>query len=306
MFAALDGAGRSAADVIPLLIAMTIGSAVIWLVVTGLSLYALRTVRPLWSERAGFWLIATGGVVVPTVVLAALLAFGMPSLARQLDTTRKSDLRIAVVGEQWWWRVRYQLPNGGHVDLANEIRLPRGRVAAVTLASDNVIHSFWITSLAGKVDMIPGRITSLMLEPTVSGSYRGVCAEYCGASHARMAFVVEVMEPADFDRWLEKETQPAASPAPEVADGSGAFIRNGCGACHAIRGTPAIATIGPDLTHVGGRRSVGAATLPNDIDQMARFIAEPDHVKPGVLMPPFRMLPVNELRAIAAYLRSLQ
>jgi cytochrome c oxidase subunit 2 len=306
VFAALDGAGRSAADVIPLLIAMAIGSAVIWLVVTGLSLYALRTVRPLWSERTGFWLISIGGVALPTVVLAALLAFGMPSLARQLDTTRQADLRLSVVGEQWWWRVRYEVPGGGHVDLANEIRLPRGRVAAVSLASDNVIHSFWIPSLAGKVDMIPGRMTSVMLEPTVTGSYRGVCAEYCGASHARMAFVVEVMEPADFDRWLENESQPATAPAAEVAAGAGAFLRNGCGACHAIRGTPAIATIGPDLTHLGGRRSVAAATVPNEIDQLARWIAEPGHLKPGALMPPFRMLPANELRAIAAYLRSLQ
>ena len=303
MFAALDGAGRSAADVIPLLIAMSIGSAVIWLVVTGLTLYALRAARPLWSERAGFWLITVGGVVVPTLVLATLLASGMPSLALQLDTSRPVELRLAVVGEQWWWRVRYELPGGGHVDLANEIRLPRGRVAAVTLTSDNVIHSFWIPSLAGKVDMIPGRLTSLMLEPTVTGSYRGVCAEYCGASHARMAFAVEVMEPADFDRWLQNESRPAAAPA---SDGAGAFIRHGCGACHAIRGTPAIATIGPDLTHVGSRRSVAAATLPNEIDQIARWLAEPDHVKPGVLMPPFRMLPVNELHAIAAYLRSLQ
>ena len=306
MFAALDGAGRGAADVIPILIAMAIGSAVIWLVVTGLSLYALRTTRRLWSERAGFWLITVGGVVVPTLVLAALLAFGMPSLARQLDTSRPAELRLAVVGEQWWWRVRYELPGGGHVDLANEIRLPRGRVAAVTLTSDNVIHSFWIPSLAGKVDMIPGRLTSLTLEPTVTGSYRGVCAEYCGASHARMAFAVEVMEPADFDRWLQNESRPAAAPASEVAAGAGAFIRHGCAACHTIRGTPAVATIGPDLTHLGSRRSVAAATLPNEIEQIARWIAEPDHVKPGALMPPFRMLPVNEVHAIAAYLRSLQ
>ena len=112
VFAALDGAGRSAADVIPLLIAMAIGSAVIWLVVTGLSLYALRAARPLWSERAGFWLITVGGVVVPTLVLATLLASGMPSLARQLDTSRPVELRLAVVGEQWWWRVRYELPGG--------------------------------------------------------------------------------------------------------------------------------------------------------------------------------------------------
>ena len=285
---------------------MVAGSAVIWLIVTGLSLQGLRARRPQWSERAGFWLIVLGGVVIPTAMLAGLLAFGLPSLARQLDGARPADLRLTVVGEQWWWRVRYELPGGGHVDLANEIRLPRGRVAAVTLASDNVIHSFWIPSLAGKVDMIPGRTTSLLLEPTVEGSYRGLCAEYCGESHARMAFAVEVIEPLAFDRWLMHESQPAAAPAAELGVGAQAFVKNGCGACHAIRGTAAVATIGPDLTHVGGRRSIAAATLPNQSEAIARFIAEPAHFKPGARMPPFRMLPADDLRAIADYLRSLQ
>jgi cytochrome c oxidase subunit II len=306
VFAALDGAGRSAADVISLLTVMVAGSAVIWLIVTGLSLHGLRASRRQWTERAGFWLIAIGGVAVPTVVLAGLLAFGMPSLARQLDRGRPADLRLTVVGEQWWWRVRYELPGGGQVDLANEVRLPRGRVALVTLASDNVIHSFWIPSLAGKVDMIPGRTTSLLLEPTMEGSYRGLCAEYCGESHARMAFAVEVMEPLAFDRWLMHESQPAATAAAELDTGARAFAANGCGACHTIRGTAAMATIGPDLTHVGGRRTIAAATLPNQSDAIARWIAEPDHFKPGARMPPFRMLPADDLRAIAEYLRSLQ
>jgi cytochrome c oxidase subunit 2 len=301
VFAALEGAGRDAAQVIPLFAVMAIGSAVIWLVVTALALHGARGGRARWSERAGLWLIAVGGFVVPALVLAALLAYGMPTLARQLDDDRIAAVRLTVAGEQWWWRVRYELPGGGHVDLANEIRLPRDRVAAVTLTSTNVIHSFWIPPLAGKMDMIPGRVTRLMLEPTAVGTYRGVCAEYCGASHARMAFAVEVMEPEAFDRWLLAQAGPAATGA-----GASAFIANGCGACHAIRGTPAAGVIGPDLTHVGGRLGLAAASLPNTEDDLARWIARPDHVKPGVLMPPFGMLAQDEVRAMAVYLRALQ
>jgi cytochrome c oxidase subunit 2 len=229
----------------------------------------------------------------------------MPSLARQLDAAPAGSVKLTVVGEQWWWRVRYELPGGGQVELANEIRLPLGRVADVTLASTNVIHAFWIPSLAGKVDMIPGRITRLTLEPTRNGVYRGVCAEYCGASHARMAFIVEVMPPDAFEAWLAAQASGATA-VNGAAPGQSAFFRHGCAACHAIRGTPAVATIGPDLTHVGSRHSLAAATLANDTAALTQWIARPAHIKPGSLMPPFEMLPANELQAIAAYLRDLK
>ena len=285
---------------------MTSGAAVIWLLVTALALHASRPLRSAWSERAGLLLIAIGGGAIPMVVLAALLAYGMPSLAKQLDNRDQASVHVTVVGEQWWWRVRYEVPGGNHIELANELRLPRDRVTAVTLASTNVIHSFWIPALAGKVDMTPGRITHLTLEPTAAGTYRGMCAEYCGASHARMAFIVEVMEPEAFQQWLSAQALPAASAETGVEAGATAFLRNGCGACHTIRGSPAVATIGPDLTHVGSRRSIAAASLPNQPDDLARWIAKPDHIKPGALMPPFGMLPPGEVRDIAAYLRSLQ
>ena len=306
MFDGLSGAGRDAAEIADLFGIMASGAVVIWLLVTALALHASRSRRSPWSERAGVLLIAIGGGVVPMVVLTALLAYGMPSLARQLDSGEQASVHVTVVGEQWWWRVRYEMPGGTHIELANELRLPRDRVTAVTLASTNVIHSFWIPALAGKMDMIPGRITHLTLEPSVSGNYRGVCAEYCGASHARMAFIVEVMEPDEFEQWLAAQAMPAAPPGSDVAAGASAFLRHGCGACHSIRGSPAAATIGPDLTHLGSRRSIAAASLPNQRDEIARWITRPDHVKPGALMPPFGMLPPEELRAIATYLRSLQ
>jgi cytochrome c oxidase subunit 2 len=303
---ALTGAGRDAAEIADLFWMMAGGAAVIWLSVTALALHAIRSRRSVWSERAGLLLIAIGGGAIPMVVLAALLAYGMPTLARQLDTSTPASVRMTVVGEQWWWRVRYELPDGSHVELANEVRLPRGRVTAVTLTSTNVIHSFWIPALAGKLDMTPGRFTHLTLEPAATGTYRGVCAEYCGASHARMALIVEVMEPDAFEQWLLAQSQPTTTSGRAVEAGAGAFRANGCGACHAIRGTASVATIGPDLTHVGSRRSIAAASLPNQPDDIARFIAGPGHIKPGALMPPFGMLPPDELNTIAAYLRSLQ
>jgi cytochrome c oxidase subunit II len=303
VFDALRSAGRDAAEITEIFWVMAVAGGVIWLAVTALALYAGRSRGSPWSEQAGLRLILIGGCMVPALVLAALLAYGMPALARQRTFTARPDVRITVIGEQWWWRVRYEQPGGGSVELANEVRLPRDRVTEVTLTSPNVIHAFWVPALAGKVDMIPGRMTRLKLEPLETGTYRGWCAEYCGASHARMAFVAEVMEPGAFDQWLSEQSRPAAN---VTAAGAEAFFTHGCAACHAIRGTAAAATIGPDLTHIGSRRSLAAGTLPNDTESLVRFLARPSHIKPGALMPPFEALPAAELRRLAEYLRSLQ
>jgi cytochrome c oxidase subunit 2 len=172
-----------------------------------------------------------------------------------------------------------------------------------------VIHAFWVPSLAGKIDMIPGRINRLALEPTRTGRFRGVCAEYCGTSHALMAFDVVVVEKAEFARWLAAQQSPAAptaDAAPQVELGRQRFLANGCAACHAVRGTEARGMIGPDLTHVGSRRTLGAGTIPNEPGGFARWLEETDRVKPGVLMPHFRMLPRGEREALVAYLEALQ
>ena len=155
--------------------------------------------------------------------------------------------------------------------------------------------------------MIPGRMTRLALEPTRTGTFRGTCAEYCGASHALMAFAVVVMEREDFRAWVEEQARPAVAPGdPLAARGQMAFIANGCTACHAIRGTPAAGRIGPDLTHVGSRRQIAAETLPNDRAALVRWITETDTIKPGVHMPAFRALERDELSALAAYLSGLK
>jgi cytochrome c oxidase subunit 2 len=306
MLSTLQPAGRDAVEIAQLFWIMAAGATAVWLVVTALALHALRQQRSLWTERAGNWVIAAGGVIVPVVMLGALLLFGMPALRRQLAAAPggevASHLRVHVTGEQWWWRVRYERAGAAPIELANELRLPRGQSAEVILTSADVIHSFWIPSLAGKVDMLPGRTTRLTLEPHINGIFRGVCAEYCGESHARMGFAVEVMEPAAFDAWLAAQARPADS----TASGLRLFETSGCGACHAIRGTGADATIGPDLTHVGSRLTLAGGALPNTAEHLALWIARPNVVKPGSLMPPFAGLPAEHVRALVAFLQGLR
>lgn len=301
MLSSLQPAGRDAVEIARLFWIMAAAAGVVWLAVTVLALYALSARRPAWSDRRGAWLIAAGGVAAPTIALAALLLAGMPALRRQLAGPGGSSVRIYVTGEQWWWRVKYETPHAT-VELANEVRLPRGQSAEVVLTSANVIHSFWIPPLAGKVDLIPGRTTRLTLEPLVTGVFRGVCAEYCGAAHARMGFAVEVMEPAAFEDWLSAQAR-SADPGASAAR---LFDVAGCGSCHAVRGTPADGTIGPDLTHVGSRLTIAAGAMPNTVENLARFIARPGDVKPGALMPPFAGLPAEDLRSLAVYLQGLR
>lgn len=301
---ALSPAGRDAEHIDSLFIVMTVGALLIWLGVVAMAVYTIR-VGEAHSQRAANLLILGGGVAAPTVVLGALIAYGMPLVPTVLAIPEGAP-SIRVTAKQWWWRFEYLTP-AGSVETANELRLPAGERVALELASPDVIHSFWVPSLAGKMDMIPGRVTRLALEPTRTGRFRGTCAEYCGASHALMAFAVVVMEPDEFRRWLETQARPAETPSdPASARGRTAFIANGCTACHTIRGTPAAGRIGPDLTHVGSRQELAAETLPNDRSSLVRWISDTDQIKPGVHMPAFRALQHEELSALAAYLSSLK
>lgn len=295
---ALDPAGREAAEVARLFWVMLAGAAIIWLAVIGTAVFAGRFQKTPLGERAGLRIVLWAGAIIPTLILAALLTFGL----RLMPVLRAGEpaLTVHVSGEQYWWRVTYRTAQG-EVETANELRLPAGRPAEILLDSADVIHSFWIPALAGKLDMIPGRTNRLVLNPERTGTYRGVCAEFCGRAHAFMAFSVEVMEPAAFEAWLARERAPAAA----TAD-SGAFLANGCGGCHSVRGTPATGTIGPDLTHVAARPTLGAGLLANTPANRRRFVSETEKLKPGVRMPAFGALEPDQLDAIDAYLGSLR
>jgi cytochrome c oxidase subunit 2 len=289
---------------------MAAGAALIWVVVVGLAIYVIR-IRP-ESHGRGMtsWLIIGGGAVLPTLALAVLLTYGLAMLPELVAPPTGEHVAIAVSGEQWWWRVRYRLScgaDGASLELANEVRLPVGVPVQFEVESPDVVHAFWIPSLGGKIDMIPGRTNRLTLEPTRTGVFRGVCAEYCGTSHALMALDVVILEPRDYAAWLQHQCEPAHVPVqPEAIRGHEVFIANGCGACHTVRGTLADGVVGPDLTHVGSRMHLGAGTLPNDLESIVQWLAHTETVKPGVHMPAFGMLPPEDLRALGTYLHGLK
>ncbi|MDB5370348.1 MAG: cytochrome c oxidase, subunit [Roseomonas sp.] len=302
---ALDPAGHEAGLVAHLFWVMLVASGVIWLLVMGIAFYAARGRHTPWQPRRAGRFILVCGAIVPTLALAALLVFGlrlMPGLRAAGE-----GLRVAVQGEQFWWRVRYELPDGRAFATANEIRLPVGSRTEFLLTAQDVIHSFWVPNLGGKMDLIPGTTNRLVLEPTRTGTFRGVCAEFCGASHARMAFSVTVMEPSEFEAWAAAQIRPAAvGPVTGPGEGAALFLARGCAACHTVRGTGAAGRIGPDLTHLGGRETLAAGILPNTVANIDRFIRETREIKPGARMPSFGMLPEHESAAIAAWLGSLR
>ncbi|MEX0807175.1 MAG: cytochrome c oxidase subunit II [Dongiaceae bacterium] len=299
-------AGTDAAAIAQLSWVLFVGGGLVFAVVMGLtaiaSLGAERRRRFL-SERK---FIVIAGAILPAIVLTALLVYGLTLTGTRIAIAEADALRIEVTGEQWWWRVRYP-DSGGDIITANEIRIPADRPIELTLLSADVIHSFWVPNLAGKIDMIPGTVNRLTLRATQPGEYRGQCAEFCGGPHALMAFHVVALEPAAFDIWLAAQREPAASPETALQqEGADLFVASGCGGCHSIRGTAAIGTIGPDLTHVGGRLTIAAATLPADAASFARWIRDNQYIKPNNLMPPFGTLSDDELAALGAYLEHLK
>jgi cytochrome c oxidase subunit II len=226
------------------------------------------------------------------------------SLNASATLNRKPEgLTIRVIGHMWWWEVRYPEQR---IVTANEIHIPAGQPVRLELTSADVIHSFWVPRLHGKRDLIPGLETVFWIQADEPGVYRGQCAEYCGTQHANMAFHVVALPKEQFDAWLAAPGK--ARPSPANADGSPGyrvFLKAGCGQCHAIDGTPAIGTAGPDLTHVGSRGSIGAGMLPNNRGNLAGWVANPQAIKPGAKMPR-TYLSGDDLMALVSYLEGLK
>ncbi|WP_226781666.1 cytochrome c oxidase subunit II [Oceaniglobus trochenteri] len=302
----LAPAGADARVLDSLFWVMLTGAVILWLLVNGLFFYVMRINRGAMSRRFADGLIIGGGVIFPTVVLGALLAWGLSIMPDQ--RAPGEGLTLRVTGEQWWWRVEYW-PEGADTPIvaANEIRLPAGQRSEILLNAGRVIHSFWIPALGGKMDMFPGRETRMSLKPERAGNWRGQCAEFCGASHALMAFEVVAMPPDDFDSWLQAQAAPATPPGDAAAQrGARIFAREGCGACHAVRGTEARGAVGPDLTHVGSRLSLGAGTLGTTLEDFETWIAHTGAIKPEVEMPGYDHLTTADLADLAQYLKGLE
>jgi cytochrome c oxidase subunit 2 len=262
-------------------------------------------------------LIIFGGVVFPIVVLAGLsiytaLVGGWVDLGRTAKANAVQPLQINVDGVMWWWKVEYPLADGGSVKSANEIHVPVGHPVEIHLTTQDVIHSFWVPTLHGKMDLIPGRTNRITIQMDEPGVVRGQCAEFCGLQHTLMSFWVVAHPPDEFDAWMEAQRLPAVEPGtPELARGRDAFLASGCGSCHRVRGleegeTKAGGEIGPDLTHIGSRLSLGAAALPNGVGPLSGWIAGSQQIKPGNRMPSYHHLDGDILTALAGYLESLK
>jgi cytochrome c oxidase subunit II len=247
--------------------------------------------------------IWVGGIIVPLGILMTLAAFTVGTTAA-LRKPSSRELRIDVVGKRWWWAVHY--PSLG-ITTANEIHVPAGQPLVFRLDSDNVIHSFWVPQLAGKVDTIPGQHNYLRVTVRTTGTFRGLCAEYCGTQHANMGFSIIAQTPGDFGRWVAREQSLATrQPSSDAqARGQFVFVNNACAGCHTIKGTAANGDIGPDLTDVGQRRTLGSLTIPNTQGHLAGWIINSQTIKPGNLMPPQSLSP-GDLQAVVTYLQSLK
>jgi cytochrome c oxidase subunit 2 len=247
---------------------------------------------------------ATG---ITTVILLGLLA-ASELTGRALTSLAAPDpLVVQVTGYQWWWHVEYLNPDPSlRVTTANELHLPVGRPIAIHLKSTDVIHSFWVPNLHGKTDLVPGRLNTTWLKVDAPGIFRGQCAEFCGLQHAHMAFTVVAESSDQFEQWIVGQRQPAPPPStPEQQRGREIVERGQCAMCHAVRGTDAAARLGPDLTHFATRSTIGAGTLPNTRENLALWLADPQHVKPGNRMPPMGLSP-EAIRTVVAYMETLR
>ena len=303
----LDPHGSNAHETAQLAWVLFVGASIIFLLVMGLAAYALtaRLDRRAWLSSRRFVIVS--GIILPVVTLSALLFYALRTTAALAAPGAVAPLRIEVIGEMWWWRVHYLDADGARMlAAANEVHVPAGRTVELTLKSADVLHSFWVPQLAGKLDLIPGRTTVLKLRADRAGVYRGQCAEYCGAQHAKMAFHVVAHAAQDFEQWLGAQRKPAKSPTtPALLAGLALFVAH-CGACHAVRGTPAAGTLGPDLTHLASRRFLAAGTLPNNAGTLSAWIASTQHVKPESRMPAFPGFSSDELRSLSSYLMNLE
>ncbi len=317
---ALHPAGPVAESIFGVTGVLVLGAAAIFLLVMALLWIGLRRHPGPVPERT--WVIG-GGIAFPAVVLIALFAYSEHHKPPHRTPPPPDALIVGVTGHMWWWEVRYRDPaTGTEVVGANEIHIPVGRPIYFGLSSADVIHSFWVPSLGGKMDALPGRMQHLLLQADRPGVFRGQCAEYCGTQHALMALHVVAQEPAAFDAWLAAQAKPAVVVADGSADagarsegsapdplarGRSAFVEHRCNSCHTVRGVATGLSLGPDLTHVGSRLFLGAGTVRNNPAQLADWIAQTQQLKPGVRMPSGHgRIDPTDTQAIAAWLSQLK
>lgn len=262
-----------------------------------------------YDAGGGHSWVLIGGFAIPAVILFVIFVMGLDSMsAFPLHDGKETSAEIRVTGHQWWWEVEY-LAGGVHEHFitANEIHIPSGRTVDIDLVSADVIHSFWVPALHGKVDLVPGQINRIRVEAGQPGAYTGTCAEYCGRQHVHMELLVVAQTAADYERWLQDQRAEAVAPLDsQEQHGEQVFLSKPCGFCHTIRGTIAGGRVGPDLTHFGSRREIAANMLPNNDANLMAWVTHAQSLKDGAMMPNITQFNGSDLQAIVAYLRHLK
>ncbi|HEY3542123.1 MAG TPA: cytochrome c oxidase subunit II [Gaiellaceae bacterium] len=278
---------------------MLAGSGVGLAVIVGILVAAWFKREAPGRDRPGTITVLVLGVVTPILVLIALFAYSDIFLIRgtspPVASAASRELTVRVTGHQFWWEVRYP---GTNAVTANEIHIPVRTHVVMLVHTKDVIHSFWVPQLNRKIDMEPEQVNRVELFADRVGRYRGQCSEFCGLQHAHMGFYVFADPPAKFRQWLAREQKPASGAPPPL-------FMDKCSSCHAIRGTTASANVGPDLTHIGGRTSLAALTIPNTPVRMREWLRETQHVKPGSLMPDLNLTDA-QVRQLTGYLEGLK
>lgn len=253
------------------------------------------------------WMVV-GGILIPVFVFLALLIVSVMRMTTARPVDHHAAPMIRVIGHRWWWEVQYVTGTSENVIIsANEIHIPTGWPMTIELRSEDVIHSFWVPNLQGKIDLVPGHVNDITITADQPGVYLGQCAEFCGLQHANMKLAVIAHTPADFQRWRAHELAPAAPPTTRDAiAGEQVFEAKPCAMCHTIRGTHALGHIGPDLTHLASRRTFAANMLPMDRAYLAAWSTRAHSLKPGVEMPDLAAMTGEELDQLVTYLLGLK
>lgn len=314
---ALDPAGPQAEAIATVWDVFFAVSVVVWVLTIGaLAIATLRSRRrresdpstedPRLVKRLIAGVIAAGAVTVLTLVALLVVSIQSGNALAALEDDADA-LHVRITGRQWWWQIDYEHDNPQRAaQTANELVLPVGKVVHLELASADVIHSFWVPSLHGKKDLIPGRMNRTWLRIDEPGTYRGQCAEFCGLEHANMKLTIYAVPASEFESWLVHQRSEAEKPrTPQEQHGQRVFQAGPCVMCHTIAGTSAGANLGPNLTHLASRTTLGAGAMPNTAENLRTWITDPHRAKPYVRMPALQLAP-DDLDALVAYLRSLK
>jgi cytochrome c oxidase subunit II len=249
------------------------------------------------NQITGNKTVEVAWTVVPIMLIGLMFYLTARAMTGLEAPDRAPDL--VVIGHQWWWEILY--PHSGLVT-ANEIHIPVGRKLLVRLESADVIHDFWAPRLARKMDMVPGHTNHIWLEADKAGTYLGACAEYCGAQHAWMRFMVVAEPQVEFDQWQQQQIQPMPTPATvEAKRGARIFKEKTCANCHSLGSSSTAPQVGPDLAHLASRQMLAAGRLQNPPANLARWLKDPQSVKPGALMPNLQ-LNDEEVRDLVSFL----